>query len=168
MAELAPIVETVKDYRSIVAEIAGLEAMLEDPATDAEMRQMAAAEKPALENRRTALEQRIKLVLLPKDAMDDRNVILEGLPGSNDHNAGRLLLGPDGELWYSIGDQGPAWVGQGGDEAAQRTAPDRRTVAGQPHQRTRSWEHVGRLPHCRPDGISEPRQFRDQRASDES
>src|SRR5437868_5179288 len=86
-AELAPIVETVKDYRGIVAEIAGLQAMLEDPATDAEMRQMAAAEKPALENRRTALEQRIKLVLLPKDAMDDRNVILEIRAGTGGDEA---------------------------------------------------------------------------------
>ena len=86
-AELAPVVETVKDYRGIVAEIAGLQAMLEDPATDAEMRQMAAAEKPALENRRAALEQRIKLVLLPKDAMDDRNVILEIRAGTGGDEA---------------------------------------------------------------------------------
>jgi len=86
-AELAPIVETVKDYRSIVAEIAGLQAMLEDPTTDAEMRQMAAAEKPALESRRAALEQRIKLVLLPKDAMDDRNVILEIRAGTGGDEA---------------------------------------------------------------------------------
>jgi len=86
-AELAPIVETVKDYRGIVAEIAGLQAMLEDPATDAEMRQMAAAEKPALESRRAALEQRIKLVLLPKDAMDDRNVILEIRAGTGGDEA---------------------------------------------------------------------------------
>src|SRR3989442_7869751 len=91
-AELAPIVETVKDYRSIVAEIAGLQAMLEDPATDAEMRQMAAAEKPALESRRAALEQRIKLVLIPKDAMDDRNVILEIRAGTGG-DEGALFAG---------------------------------------------------------------------------
>ena len=86
-AELSPIVETVKDYRSIVAEIEGLDAMLDDPATDAEMRQMAAAEKSALEDRRAALEQRIKLVLLPKDAMDDRNVILEIRAGTGGDEA---------------------------------------------------------------------------------
>lgn len=32
--------------------------------------------------------------------------IISGLPGSNDHNAGRLLYGPDDKLYYSIGDQG--------------------------------------------------------------
>src|SRR5262245_9083526 len=75
-AELAPIVETVKSYRAVVAEIAGLDALIKDPTTDAEMRTMADAEKPALEQKRSALEQRIKLALIPKDAMDDRNAIL--------------------------------------------------------------------------------------------
>ena len=65
-AELGPIVDTVKTYRDIVAEIDGLDAMLEDPKTDAEMREMAAAEKPSLEEKRTALEQQIKIALLPK------------------------------------------------------------------------------------------------------
>ena len=86
-AELDPIVETVKSYRSVVAEIEGLEALLDDPATDTEMRQMAAAEKPQLEQRRAALEQQIKLALLPKDAMDERNVILEIRAGTGGDEA---------------------------------------------------------------------------------
>src|SRR6266545_4136502 len=86
-AELGPIVEAVKNYRSVVAEIAGLEALLDDPATDAEMRQMAAAEKPQLEQKRAALEQDIKLALLPKDAMDERNVILEIRAGTGGDEA---------------------------------------------------------------------------------
>lgn len=32
--------------------------------------------------------------------------VINGLPASNDHNAGRLVIGPDGALFYSIGDQG--------------------------------------------------------------
>ena len=32
--------------------------------------------------------------------------VISGLPASNDHNAGRLVIGPDGTLFYSIGDQG--------------------------------------------------------------
>jgi len=76
-AELGPVVDTVKAYRGVIAELDGLDALLDDPKTDAEMRAMAGAEKPALEQRRTALEQQIKVALIPKDAMDDRNVIVE-------------------------------------------------------------------------------------------
>ena len=46
------MVEAIKAYRAVVAEIADLEAMLADPATDPEMRALAEAEKPALEQKR--------------------------------------------------------------------------------------------------------------------
>jgi peptide chain release factor 1 len=86
-AELAPIVATVKSYRNVVAEIDGLDALFADSGTDAEMRAMAAAEKPQLEHRRAALEQQLKLALLPKDAMDERNVILEIRAGTGGDEA---------------------------------------------------------------------------------
>ena len=86
-SELRPIVETVKTYRDVIAEVEGLNAMIDDPATDSEMRAMANAEKPALEKRRAALEQQIKVALLPKDAMDDRNVILEIRAGTGGDEA---------------------------------------------------------------------------------
>ena len=86
-AELAPIVETVKRYRSLVGEIEGLNALIADAGTDAEMRAMASAEKPELEQRRAALEQEIKLALVPKDAADERNVILEIRAGTGGDEA---------------------------------------------------------------------------------
>jgi peptide chain release factor 1 len=86
-AELAPIVETVENYRGIVAEIAGLDALIADAATDAEMRAMAASERPQLEEKRAALERQIKLALVPKDAMDERNVILEIRAGTGGDEA---------------------------------------------------------------------------------
>src|SRR6202048_671083 len=86
-AELAPIVETVKRYRSLVGEIEGLNALIADAGTDVEMRAMASAEKPELEQRRAALEQQLKLALLPKDAMDERNVILEIRAGTGGDEA---------------------------------------------------------------------------------
>src|SRR5499433_4175825 len=86
-AELAPIVETVKNYRAVVAEIAGLDALIADAATDAEMRAMAASEKPQLEQKRTALERDLRLALIPKDAMDDKNVILEIRAGTGGDEA---------------------------------------------------------------------------------
>jgi peptide chain release factor 1 len=51
------------------------------------MRAMASAEKPELEQRRAALEQEIKLALVPKDAVDERNVILEIRAGTGGDEA---------------------------------------------------------------------------------
>ena len=86
-AELSPIVETVKRYRSIVGEIEGLDDIIADAATQSEMRAMAAAEKPQLEQQRAALEHELKLALLPKDAMDERNIILEIRAGTGGDEA---------------------------------------------------------------------------------
>jgi peptide chain release factor 1 len=86
-SELGPVVETVRSYRQVTDEIADLEAMIADPSTDSEMRAMAGAEKPDLEQKREALEHQIKLALLPKDAMDERNVILEIRAGTGGDEA---------------------------------------------------------------------------------
>jgi peptide chain release factor 1 len=86
-AELGPIIETIKAYRDLAGEIAGLESMLADSATDPEMRALAASEKPALEARLIPLEENIRLALLPKDAMDERNVILEIRAGTGGDEA---------------------------------------------------------------------------------
>ena len=86
-AELAPVIEIVKLYRGIVAELADLEVMLADPKTDPDMRTLAAGEKPELEARRDALEQKLRHALLPKDAMDERNVILEIRAGTGGDEA---------------------------------------------------------------------------------
>ncbi len=86
-AELGPIIETIKAYRGVAAEIDDLNTLIADPSTDAEMRTMASGEKPTLEERRAALEQQIKLALLPKDAMDERNVIVEIRAGTGGDEA---------------------------------------------------------------------------------
>jgi peptide chain release factor 1 len=86
-ADLSPVVEAVNSYRAAQRELAGLTSLIEDPGTDAEMRSIAEAEKPELEARRTALEQRLRVALLPKDAMDDRNVILEIRAGTGGDEA---------------------------------------------------------------------------------
>jgi peptide chain release factor 1 len=87
LAELTPVVEVVKSYRDIQNELKGLTSLIEDPATDAEMRSIAETEKPELEARRTTLEKELRLALIPKDAMDDRNVILEIRAGTGGDEA---------------------------------------------------------------------------------
>jgi peptide chain release factor 1 len=86
-AELAPVVEVVNSYRDTQRELADLAGLIDDPATDAEMRSIATAEKSELEARRTMLEQRLRIALIPKDAMDDRNVILEIRAGTGGDEA---------------------------------------------------------------------------------
>jgi peptide chain release factor 1 len=86
-AELAPVVDAVKSYRAAQRELGDLTGLIADPATDTEMRSIAESEKPELETRRIALEQRLRIALLPKDAMDERNVILEIRAGTGGDEA---------------------------------------------------------------------------------
>src|SRR5437764_6398856 len=89
-AELNPLVDSVKDYRAVGAELAGLDGLIADPTTDAEMRELAAAERSLVAARREALEQQIRLALIPKDAMDERNVMLEIRAGAGGDEASRF------------------------------------------------------------------------------
>ena len=86
-AELDPIVDSVKKYRAAAAELADLEALLDDSKTDPEMRKIAESEKPQVQARIARLEQEIRVHLIPKDAMDERNVILEIRAGTGGDEA---------------------------------------------------------------------------------
>ena len=89
-AELGPLVDTVKAYCATIDEIAGLDALLGDATTDAEMRELVAQERPTLVAKRDRLEQQIKVALIPKDAMDERNVVLEIRAGTGGDEAARF------------------------------------------------------------------------------
>ena len=87
LAELNPLIDAVKTYRAARAELADTDSLLADPATDPEMRGMAEAERETLQSSIGELEQKIRLALLPKDAMDDRNVVLEIRAGTGGDEA---------------------------------------------------------------------------------
>ena len=87
LAELAPIIDKIKGYRDVVAEIADLQSIIDDATGDAEMRAIALDEKAAAEEKRTALENDLRLALIPKDAIDERNVILEIRAGTGGDEA---------------------------------------------------------------------------------
>jgi peptide chain release factor 1 len=89
-SELTPLVETVKAYQAALDELAGLDALMADATTDAEMRELAAQERPTVVARRDRLEQQIRLALIPKDAMDERNVVLEIRAGTGGDEAARF------------------------------------------------------------------------------
>ena len=87
LSELNPLIDAVKAYRAANAELAGIDALIADPATDAEMRGMAEAERETLAARSVELAQQIRVALLPKDAMDERNVVLEIRAGTGGDEA---------------------------------------------------------------------------------
>src|SRR5437764_225669 len=87
LAELNPLIEAVKAYRATGKEIAELDELIADPSTESEMRGMAEAEGDTLAGRRIELAQQIRVALLPKDAMDDRNVVLEIRAGTGGDEA---------------------------------------------------------------------------------
>jgi peptide chain release factor 1 len=86
-AELSPVVEAIKAYRSTDKEIAELAALIDDSGTDSEVRKLADVERHELLQRKEALTQQIRLALLPKDAMDDHNAILEIRAGTGGDEA---------------------------------------------------------------------------------
>lgn len=86
-AELEPLAARITALRKAEAELAGVEAMLTDPAADAEMRELAEIERDDLRERVEALAQAVRIGFLPKDVADDRNVILEVRAGTGGDEA---------------------------------------------------------------------------------
>src|SRR4051812_2364231 len=67
-AELDPVVGAIRELQRVQAEAGDLAAMIVDPAADKEMSALAREEFEALKPRIEALEQQLRLQLLPKDA----------------------------------------------------------------------------------------------------
>ena len=84
-ASLEDVVACYRDWRVLADEERDLEALVEDP--DPDLRDMARAELPALRKRREATEQALRLLLIPKNPNDERNVILEIRAGTGGEEA---------------------------------------------------------------------------------
>ena len=84
-AELVDVVGSYERYCQIRQEITGSQELLKDP--DPDVREMANAEVADLESEKNALEAQLKLMLLPKDPNDTRNVILEVRAGTGGDEA---------------------------------------------------------------------------------
>jgi peptide chain release factor 1 len=87
LAELGPVVNAIKAYRDKDKERDDLQALIDDPATDGEMRAMAREELIDADRQIAEMTQAIRLALLPKDANDERNVILEVRAGTGGDEA---------------------------------------------------------------------------------
>ncbi|MCP8938951.1 peptide chain release factor 1 [Alsobacter sp. SYSU M60028] len=87
LAELEPVVGALKALRAAESELADVDAMIDDPGVDAEMREMAEAERDELAGRVAGLAREVRLMLLPKDEADERGVILEVRAGTGGDEA---------------------------------------------------------------------------------
>jgi peptide chain release factor 1 len=84
-AELVDVVSSYDRYCQIREELSGSQELLKDP--DPDVRDMAGAEVADLETEQNILEAKLKLMLLPKDPNDSRNVILEVRAGTGGDEA---------------------------------------------------------------------------------
>ncbi len=87
-ADLEDIVLAYRSYKTCSKELAETQAMAESSEIDAELLEIAAAEIEELKEKKEKLEQNLKVLLLPKDAKDDKNVILEVRAGTGGDEAG--------------------------------------------------------------------------------
>ncbi len=94
-AGLEKVVEAFREYKSVARQLEETLVMLEDK--DPDVRDMAREELPGLKEQRTALEENLKILLLPKDPNDDKDVIVEIRAGAGGDEAGLFA----GELMRS-------------------------------------------------------------------
>ncbi|MEM9104628.1 MAG: peptide chain release factor 1 [Pseudomonadota bacterium] len=86
-SELEPVVAAIRNHGRTTSEIADLKTLLDDSETDDEMRALAQLELPELEERLEKLEADMQIMLLPKDAADNKSAILEIRAGTGGSEA---------------------------------------------------------------------------------
>ncbi len=85
LAEIEPMVERFREYKLVLAELEQAQELVRSG--DPEMRQLAQEELATLQARRDALLQELKLLLVPKDPNDEKNVLLEIRAGTGGDEA---------------------------------------------------------------------------------
>ena len=83
---LEPIIQEYKEYKDVLSNIRSAKEMLSSE-KDEEMRNMAKAELEELNAKQISLEEKIKLLLLPKDPEDEKNAIVEIRAGTGGDEA---------------------------------------------------------------------------------
>jgi peptide chain release factor 1 len=84
-ADIVELVETFREYKKVINDLEANKPLLEEK--DAEMKAMAREEIARLSTEKTALEEKLKLLLLPKDPNDDKNIVLEIRGGTGGEEA---------------------------------------------------------------------------------
>ncbi|MCB8840007.1 peptide chain release factor 1 [Aurantimonas sp. VKM B-3413] len=87
-SSLEEVVAAIREFRRAEEELAGSRQLLADPSADREMRALAEDEIDELKERLEELTGRIRILLLPKDAADEKGAILEIRAGTGGSEAG--------------------------------------------------------------------------------
>ena len=85
-ADISPVVTAFRQYKHVDRELDDSLELLNDD--DPEMKQMAAEEADRLEREKQRLQEALKILLIPKDPLDQKNVILEIRAGTGGDEAG--------------------------------------------------------------------------------
>ena len=86
-AELEPIVEKYREYKKVQKEYDDSKEMMEDQTIDKELRDFAELEMVESKEKLSEIEEEIKILLIPKDKDDDKNVICEIRAGAGGDEA---------------------------------------------------------------------------------
>jgi peptide chain release factor 1 len=85
LSELEPLVQKYREYKGVQKDLEGARELVKE--SDAGMRELVEEELTALESRREALLQELKILIVPKDPNDEKNVILEIRAGTGGDEA---------------------------------------------------------------------------------
>ena len=88
LSEIQPLVEKYREYKVTTTEAPQAQELTNGNDEDPELRELARQELIMLEERQTSLLAEIKILLLPKDPNDERNVVLEIRAGTGGDEAG--------------------------------------------------------------------------------
>jgi peptide chain release factor 1 len=86
-SELREVVEKYRQWKDLQKSLKETKGLLEESSADAEMKTLAHDELSELEKRREQVEQELKILLLPKDPNDEKNVVLEIRAGTGGDEA---------------------------------------------------------------------------------
>jgi peptide chain release factor 1 len=129
-AEISPVIDAFREFKRVDRELDdSLELLADD---DPEMKKMAAEEVDRLEKEKARLEESLKILLVPKDPLDGKNVILEIRAGTGGDEAG-LFAGDLFKMYQRYADGT-------GMEGGRHGPPFDRRGGAQGDHRQRQWK----------------------------
>ena len=86
-SDLEPVVNKYEEYKKVLKDIEGSKEILDDPDVDADLKEMAELEVKELEEEEQRIEEELKILLLPTDPYDAKDVLLEIRAGAGGDEA---------------------------------------------------------------------------------